>query len=159
MALAGRIKKGYELNSLAPNRMEILQEAKRLLNGRIIGSEVLPKDEEWLRSAGLVVIFGASDDLAEIRGAIHDEVGVYDGGEIHFINGGLYERECEDEGCPHELEIQNGTYDVKACWGERGASWSYETSIPHETFNVLEDDEVFCIGIVFCRESISGKNG
>jgi hypothetical protein len=34
-------------------------------------------------------------------------------------------------------------------WGKDDTSWSYETDIPHATFDVLEDGEVYCRGIVF----------
>ena len=34
------------------------------------------------------MIFGASDDLCELRGAIHDEVLAWQGAEIHISKGG-----------------------------------------------------------------------
>jgi hypothetical protein len=34
---------------------------------------------EYAKDNGLVIVFGASDDLVELRGAIHDEVGACDG--------------------------------------------------------------------------------
>lgn len=137
-------------------RWDVILEAKKLLNGREMGSEVSNAEEEWLKSADLIVCFGASDDLVEIRGAVHDEISLYDGGEFHFINGGLYERACESDECPHEESLAEGTYDIKALWDKNGVSWSYETDIPHETFEVMEDGEVFCRGIIFARESVSG---
>lgn len=134
-------------------RMQVLQEAKRFLHGRKIGSEVLESDQAWLKSAELIVMFGASDDLVEIRGWVYDEIGVYGSREIVFINGELYSSKCESEECPHEAERKKKGVKVNALWGHGGVSWSFETSIPHETFDVIEDGEVFCRGIVFCRES------
>jgi hypothetical protein len=135
-------------------RGDILLEAKKLLHGREIGSEVLEKDEAWLKSADLIVLFGASDDLVEIRGAIHDEVGAYDGTVVPFRKGQLYKPVCEAEDCPHEENLREGTIDIKANWSRGDVSWSFETEIPHEVFDVLEDGAVFCKGIIFCRESV-----
>ena len=38
---------------------------------------------------GLVVVFGASDDLCEIRGAEDDEIGCFDGGEATIAGAKL----------------------------------------------------------------------
>ena len=49
-------------------------------------------------------------------------------------------------------EITPGeTQDARTlgCW------WSYETDIPHETFNIYEDGEVWCVGIVFSVEDLT----
>lgn len=42
-----------------------------------------------MEEAGLVAVFGASDDLVEFRGAINDEVGAYEGAEIAVTSAGL----------------------------------------------------------------------
>ena len=49
-----------------------------------IGRHTLPAKE-----AGLVIVFGASDDLMEFRGAIYDEVGACDGGTALIDKEGL----------------------------------------------------------------------
>ncbi len=48
------------------------------LNGREYGSEITKEEEAAAKKAGLVVVYGASDDLVELRGAIEEEVGAYD---------------------------------------------------------------------------------
>jgi hypothetical protein len=45
------------------------------LTGRQYLNEVTYEEEAWLKTWGLVVVFGASDDLCQLRGAILDEVG------------------------------------------------------------------------------------
>jgi hypothetical protein len=52
-----------------------------LLTGREYRQEITRAEEADAKAAGLVVAFGASDDLLEFRGAIDDEVGCYDGPE------------------------------------------------------------------------------
>ena len=75
---------------------------------------------------GLVVVFGASDDLCEIRGAEDDELDCFDGGEATIAGA-----------------------KVKINWCKDGYSWTYDTDIPHECFDVYEDGEKYCRGIVF----------
>ena len=134
---------------------ELLLEAKKRLNGRNIGSEVSEEDADWLKSVGLVVIYGASDDLAEIRGAIEGEEDVYGGGEIAFTENDLWKRECDNDYCPHEQAIRDSCVCVEAIWCEETESgtptieWTYKTDMPHETFEVLENGKAFCRGIIF----------
>lgn len=75
---------------------------------------------------GLVVVFGASDDLCEIRGAEDDEIDCFDGGEATIAGA--------------KVEIN---------WCKDGYSWAYDTDIPHECFDVYKDGEKYCRGIVF----------
>jgi hypothetical protein len=72
------------------------------LNGRAYQSEITRAEEAEARAAGLVVVFGASDDLIELRGAIEGEVDAYDGGEVAITRAGILSSRC-DEGpdCPY----------------------------------------------------------
>lgn len=117
-----------------------------LLNGRQIGKEITKDEEKLAFYNELVVIFGASDDLVELRGAINNEVGAYGSTMVCFLNGELLERECEDETCPHEEKLYNKSKKVLAEFGDEG--WNFTTSIPHETFNIMEEDQIFCKGII-----------
>lgn len=132
----------------------ILIEFAKELSGREIGSEITKQEDLRAKSLGVVIIFGASDDLAEIRGAIYDEASCYDGGLIHFNNGELYKPKCEDESCPHELKIIRRAKTVEAVWGAQDISWTYKTDIPHATFDIMEDGEVYCRGICFRLKDI-----
>lgn len=122
-----------------------------LLNGRKIGEEITPEIKKMAIENDLIIIYGASDDLAEIDGAIYDEVGVSDGGLIYFDEEDLFRTECEDKNCPHEIRRQEKCKTVEAVWCEGNISWTYKTDIPHKTFDILEDGEVFCRGIVFYK--------
>lgn len=63
-----------------------------LLNGREYTNEITKEEEREAKNSGLLVIFGASDDLIELRGAIYDEVGAINGGEVRIgKNGNLIE--------------------------------------------------------------------
>lgn len=116
---------------------------EQIINNHLDYAEAVKKAIE----NGFVIAFCASDDLFEFNGAYYEEAsGVFDGGIITFDSDGT-----SDDGKEHSNTI-------KAYWcgqidGEKvrdyTATWEYETDIPHETFGIYEDSELFCIGIVF----------
>ena len=129
------------------------EELAAKLNGRQYGSDVITDAEEAeaLR-AGLVVVYGASDDLMEFRGAIHDEEGCYEGGTVSLDEDGLMKKECESDDCPHEAKrFENAKHTIEACWTDPDADfdWSYKTKIPHSTFEIFDGESRYCRGIVF----------
>jgi hypothetical protein len=131
-----------------------MEEAAAALDGSEYGEEGSKELFARMKAAGLVAAFGASDDLLELRGAIYDEVGAYDGGKAPLDDRGLLKNECSADDCPHfERAVEAAPY-VEALWcptGDDGPSWLIRMSDdrPTETFKVMEDGEVYCIGIVF----------
>ena len=122
-----------------PGEVEMHENVKKwatLLDGREYRKEMTRAEEKEAKEDGVVIIFGASDDLCEFRGVVCDEVDCNDGG------------------------IVNRVPKIEAVWcdPESGSSWSYKTSIPHETFRILEDADLYCIGIVFDAE-MRGRQG
>lgn len=100
----------------------------------------------------LVIVFGYSDDLCELRGGIDDEVGCYNGGDVYIDTNNfiIYEDNygfSKDKVAGH----------IKALWDRDGYSWVYVTDIPHDTFEVYEDGEKYCRGIVFSLDDIQPK--
>lgn len=106
-----------------------LKEFASMLDGREYRSEITPEEEKLAKELGFVVVFGYSDDNAELRGAIDDEIGCYDGGVL------------EHEDLP-------ATIYADWCPEDMDCAWAYGTSIPHEKFNIYEDGELYCVGIV-----------
>lgn len=136
------------------------QELAAKLDGREYRHEITKAEAEEAAAAGLVVLFGASDDLAEFRGAIYDEPGTYEGAEILIHNGKIF----EDEDCScgaHDREmarVEREARTIKAIWcPPGGASWTYKTDIPHATFKIVEDGEVYCVGIVFALADAANR--
>lgn len=133
------VRAGVRLEGVSKVTKEQLAER---LNGRQYGREITREEEKLAKESGLVVVFGASDDLCEMRGAIDDEFGCYDGGEI----------ECEE---------YPETLIAKWCPSDE-CSWGYETDLPHADFNIYEDDMLYCVGIVVDLKEYqtkdSGKN-
>lgn len=108
---------------------------------------------------GLVIVYGASDDLMEFAGAIDDEIGCYDGGTAYLTSAGLLTNDCENENCPHFAKLKEQAATIEAVWSEEGYSWIYKTTIPHETFEIVEDGEKYCRGIVFSLADVKGSAG
>lgn len=122
------------------------------LNGREYPFDLTKQEKAQAKAAGLIVIFGASDDLMELRGAIDDEFGCYDGGTALIdAKGILPSRENIEE----DVELKDFfareplARKVEALWAaEDDTSWTYSTDVPHATFDIMEDGIVYCRGIV-----------
>lgn len=130
------------------------EEAAAALNGNQYGKEGSKELFAKMKAAGLVAVFGYSDDNAELRGAINDEVGCWDGGEIYLNDYGLLKSECDEgDDCPYYQKIKKDARCINALWCptemDPQPSWAYATDIRHVTFDIMEGDELYCRGIVF----------
>lgn len=74
------------------------EELAAMLNGREYRNEITREEAAEAKAAGLVVVYGASDDLMEFEGAIRDELGCYDGGTAFVDKKGLLDRGQIDDG-------------------------------------------------------------
>ena len=138
------------------------KELAEVLSGREYGMEIGREEEKEAKAAGLVVVYGYSDDNVELRGAIDSEEGAYDGTTIYITPTGMLEEpacdNAEDCTCPYFAAAKKAAKEIKAVWHDRGGPcWTFETDIPHETFTIFEDGEPFCIGIVFSMEDVKGE--
>lgn len=134
------------------------EEAARHLDGSEYGKEGTPELFAAMNAAGLVAVFGASDDLMEFRGAIYDELGAWNGGTGYVTALGITENRCDNDRCPYHADELERAATIEALWeddaaragaGKDGPCWTYRTTIPHATFLVTEDGEPYCRGIVF----------
>ncbi len=129
------------------------------LNGREYPFEMTKQESADAKANGLIVAFGASDDLLELEGALSDEVGAYNGAEAYIRRDGVLLIAPDDD----EMEVlekfdfkaaiaqrQSGAIKVTAKWcpPELKASWLIEANVPHANFDIMEDGELFCRAIV-----------
>lgn len=127
-----------------------IMEIKAALDGRQYRSETTKEIRAAAKAAGVVIIYGASDDLMEIEGAVDDEVGVGNQTEVPFTPSGLLENDCDSDDCPHYARAKAAAAKVVSIFDPGdGLTFKYETAIPHETFRIMEDDEPYCDGILF----------
>ena len=131
-----------------------MHELAAQLNGREYGDETTPELEAAAKEAGLVIVFGYSDDNVELRGAVDDEIGCYNGRkgivvDREGVRSHWDDVDDEDEAAAYfeRKNLPSVTFD--AVWDKEGYSWIYRTDAAHATFDILEDGETFCRGIVF----------
>lgn len=105
------------------------------------------------KAHGLVVAYGMSDDLMEFAGAIDDELGACNGSEVYVDDKGLLpyrDSIRDDEELKDYFAREPHAKKIEARWCEEGDySWTFKTAIPHETFEITDDGEPYCRGIVF----------
>lgn len=136
------------------------KELAEMLCGREIGNETTPREERNAKDAGLVVVYGYSDDDVEFRGAIDAEIGAYEDTTIYITKDGLLEEPACDNAesctCPYFEAAKKAAKTITAIWRDsEGPSRVFSTDIPHETFTIMEDGEPWCIGIVFSMEDLA----
>lgn len=133
-------------------------EFAELLAGATYRNVITKEQAELAKQHGLVVVYGQSDDLIEFRGAIHDEAGAYDGATAYVDGKGLLRERADiedDDELKDYFARQPHAKPIEALWcDEDGYSWTYGTDIPHATFEVTEDGEPYCRGIVFALADV-----
>lgn len=113
------------------------------------------------RQAGLVIAYGASDDLMEFRGAINDELECYNGRTVFVDAMGLLQDfdsidRHDKEALRDYFKRENTVVAINVMYGDKGGcSWAYQTEIAHEAFDVMADGKVYCRGIVFALTDIT----
>lgn len=126
------------------------------LSGREYGEEVSGAESKQAKEDGVVIVFGASDDLLEFRGVIDDEDGAWEGTKVKLTNKpSLFNEEENAETLEFNRMQIAGMRTITAVWcpkneaGKVWASWEIKTDIPHVPFDIMEDGEIFCRGLVF----------
>jgi hypothetical protein len=130
-------------------------ELASILHGCEIEREITRELEAEAKKHGLVVVFGGSDDLIEFRGAIFEERGAP--GKVHLTSAGLLKNRCDDDDCPYFSKEKGKASVIESLWDRDGYSFTYRTTIPHATFDVLEDGEKYCRGIVFALADVPAQ--
>lgn len=134
-----------------------VQELADQLDCSEYGFNLSALQQQFAKERGLVVVYGASDDLMEFRGAFRDEGYVIDGGTVLVDAEGLLPANSDDLDTDEEIaryHYRKGlAKSIEALWCDEvnggGFDWSYRTDIPHATFEVMDGDEPYCRGIVF----------
>ena len=138
---------------------------KETIAAALTGSEYpfdVPKDiAAAAKAAGLLIIYGASDDLMEFDGAFRDEVGCYDGGHAYIDASGLVDRDedASDEEIADFVIRKRTSHRIDALWGSDGYDWTYSTDLPHATFEIVEEGHPYCRGIVLDISAIALDQG
>lgn len=114
---------------------------------------------------GLVVVFGASDDLMEFRGAIDGEVGMSEHERIpaYIAGGKILTNECDErDDCPYFPALRDEAFKVEGLWCAEESptlAWTYRLDVAHASFTIIEDGEPWCRGVVFALADAPGIPG
>ncbi|MFA6167918.1 MAG: hypothetical protein WC700_14955 [Gemmatimonadaceae bacterium] len=116
-----------------------------------------------VKASLLVVAYGASDNLLEFEGAWHDEFDANDECVVMIDTKGPIATEREDSDddetmLAYLLRKRDAKHYVEALWSpdEPGNySWIIAATVPAATFEIYEDEEHFCRGIVFSVEDVA----
>lgn len=126
-------------------------ELAAILNGRQVFEEITPDEAALAEAAGLVVVFGYSDDSIEFRGAVNEEVTIYDSDPTLSVT-------CTGEIIPKwkysRPPLSAAFINCELAPDDEGPMWRITTDTPHAKFNVMEGTEIFCQGIVFALADI-----
>lgn len=149
------------------------EQLAELLNGNEYRDEMTKEQEQVAKQNNLLVLFGSSDDLLEMRGAINDEIGSYDGGEYALaLDGELY-ADDEEENTYHkaignEVLPISDEYDnddnprlIRAEWcpdDQPALSWRISSNMPYTTFTIKKNGEPYCKGIIIDIDDIISNN-
>jgi hypothetical protein len=133
------------------------------LNGIEYPADELDIFRKEMAENGIIAVFGASDDLLEFRGVLCEEAGAWEGNTVLIASrekgtAFLFDKEENEETAEFNRKEIEQMRRVTAVWkpGDIDACWKIETDIPHETFDIMEDGELFCRGVVFHVDDVTG---
>lgn len=138
-------------------RLELLQSYAGELDGNQYGEEGNADLFRRMKADRVVAVFGYSDDLLEFRGAIDD----YGYREEFLTKAGLLDGRRRVEPGPEVRTILEENFvRVHADVGVstrfqvfvQGPNQTPFTPRPLASFKILDDNDVYCTGIVFCLD-------
>ena len=139
------------------------EELAKILNGRQYGEEMTDEDHLQAKENGLLVCFGDTYDFLELRGIMDYGVRIFGGGSIFlyknkdqkfsFLGESNYD-EIKEILEDYNLDFILPKIPIKIQWSpnwrpnELDCSWLIKTNIPHATFDLMKNEELYCRGIV-----------
>jgi hypothetical protein len=108
--------------------------------------------QEIAKANGIVIVIGANDDLVQLCGALNDELcasefKISPYGVVPDFND-LLSRSDRD-GLRSFFAFEYTSMPIKPIYGQNHKAWQYETPIVHDQFDIMEDGNIYCTGIVF----------
>lgn len=144
-----------------------LKEWAEKLNDCEYGNEVSDEDRRNLSEDGVVVVYGYSDDNMEMDGAIYDEYPSYADTIYYWTGNGFVSNDRINEFLDYIDDEYREFYPllkplfknntersyIRSIPG-KDCQFEYETNIPCEWFNVMEDGNLYCKGFVFNKNDL-----
>ena len=135
------------------------EELAQLLDGIQNGAEMNDYEQIQARKNRLLVCFVVSDDFLRLRGIMYKDVVVYEKDTKYLYIGEDGDLTCISQKEIEEIKMFLEDYNlgfilpkipIKIQWSpkELDCSWLITTNIPHATFDIYDDGELYCRGIV-----------
>ena len=139
--------------------MAHLDDLVELIGDLEYGDDIPANADKLAETIGAAIIYGYSDDGVMVDGVVSDQGSAYDSNTLWLDRKGFLpinedltlqndEPATVDE-CREIVKRFDSAVKLKAIWGDTGLAWRYETEVEHCTFEIREDGEVWCRGIVF----------
>jgi len=106
---------------------------------------------------GLLVVYGASDDLIEFDGCFRDELGCGDKTSVLINRTGALDPDFEDDesSIEHAFFMKYTSKEIVTIFGDGEYTWQYKTDIPHASFDIIDNDNLYCKAMVINVDDIS----
>ena len=139
--------------------MTQLETLVELIGNLEYGDAIPYEAKDLAQQIGAAIIFGYSDDGIVVEGAVEDQAGAYGGTTCWVDKEGFLPLNSNltlaDEGantlaeCRSLIQRFDRSVKIEAIEETDGYYWQYKTDWPHKTFEITEDGEPWCKGIVF----------
>lgn len=139
-----------------------------LLDGNEPVDEITREQERIAAENNLLVLFCRSNDVLEMRGAIHGEVDATGGGDFALILEG--EQFSDDESdairragsnavmrISDEYDNEDNPRLIRVEWcreDETPLDWGITSNLPSAWFTIFDNGEPFCAGIVIDLDDV-----
>lgn len=126
---------------------ELITKIKNEFHNKAIGFE-LRQEHPLMKEAvlnNILILFGSSDDLMEMRGVFYDEISAYDGFDSNELD-----KDSEYYSILKSLGlIMNWCPDNQRTW-----AFSIRSDVDFSTFDIIENNEIFCTGLIVDLNSL-----
>ena len=143
------------------NRQITKEALAEKLHGREYPAGSTDLENYYAADNGLIVIFGFSDDQIYFRGKINEEVYVGDDTDFIIVTPGVEIPYGDDDS---DIYLKSSTFEpivieedssitenrIKTLFSpaEIDCTWLIKTDLPHASFDIMEDGELYCRGII-----------
>jgi len=132
----------------------------RLLDGRECGEEISKEEEAIAAESRLFVFFGDSDDGLKVLGILCDFFSAIGGRKVTIakvINSPYWAYVTEQTKALVSIFVQiRDSFVVNAIWNpdDPDTTWLIATDVPSFPFDIMEDGNLFCRGIVIAESDV-----
>lgn len=138
--------------------MSTLDDLVQLIGDLEYGDNIPETALNLAHQIGAAIIYGYSDDCILVEGMVADEAVAHGGGTFYVYSQGflplnsdltLGEEVTTLNECRKLVRRFGKSVKVEVIMEQDGYYWQYKTDWPHKTFEIKEDGEPWCKGIVF----------